>query len=73
MILINKKTLALFLVALPVISSAASTFNKQTDRADGVHNVKIDIQEDNLEDFKNAKIIASEYVKNKKYGALSIM
>ncbi|MBM7344033.1 M949_RS01915 family surface polysaccharide biosynthesis protein [Pantoea coffeiphila] len=70
MILKSKITLALFLVVLPISSSFASKFTKDFYRTDGVHRVTIDIQEENLDDFKNAKIIASEYVKNKKIWGL---
>lgn len=70
MILTNKIKLALFLVTLPVMSSFASTFTKEFDRGDGVHKVRIDIEEENLGDIKNSKITASEYVKNKKIWSL---
>ncbi|MDV5435966.1 hypothetical protein [Enterobacter hormaechei] len=66
MILTNKIKLALFLVTLPVMSSFASSFTKEFVRIDGVHKVRIDIQEENLGDVKNSTITASEYVKNKK-------
>ncbi len=52
MILTNKIKLALFLVTLPVMSSFASSFTKEFVRIDGVHKVRIDIQEENLGDVK---------------------
>lgn len=70
MILKFKITLTLFLVVLSVSSSFASTFTKEFERADGVHKVRIDIKEESLDDIKNAKITASEYVKDKKIWSL---
>ncbi|ELQ3995453.1 hypothetical protein RNP97_002288 [Enterobacter bugandensis] len=70
MILTNKIRLALFLITLPVINSFASTFTKEFDRIDGVHKVRIDIQEENIGGIKSSKITASEYVNNKKIWSL---
>ncbi|HGU9807723.1 TPA: M949_RS01915 family surface polysaccharide biosynthesis protein [Enterobacter hormaechei] len=70
MILTNKIKLALFLVTLTVMSSFASSFTKEFVRIDGVHKVRIDIQEENLGDVKNSTITASEYVKNKEIWSL---
>lgn len=71
MILKFKITLAFFLVVLSVSYSSASTFTKEFERADGIHKVSINIQEENLDDIKNAKITASEYVKDKKIWSLA--
>ncbi|HGM4957829.1 TPA: hypothetical protein ACKPZ6_001345 [Serratia liquefaciens] len=73
MILKFKLTLAFLLVVLPAVSSFASTYTKEFERVDGVHKVTISIQEGNSDDLKNAKITASEYVNDKKYGALLII
>ena len=70
MILKFKLTLALLLVVLPISSSLASTYTKEFERVDGVHKVTINIQEENDNDLKNAKITASEYVNDKKIWSL---
>ncbi|MEZ0583049.1 M949_RS01915 family surface polysaccharide biosynthesis protein [Erwinia sp. STN24] len=68
--MILKITLTLILVALPVISGFASTLTKEFDRPDGTHKVKIDINEENFGNIKNARITASEYVRDKKIWSL---
>ncbi|MGV3347036.1 M949_RS01915 family surface polysaccharide biosynthesis protein [Enterobacteriaceae bacterium LUAb1] len=70
MILKTKITLTLALVVLPAMSGFATTFTREFERPDGTHKVRIDINEENNVDTKNAKITASEYVKDKKVWSL---